>query len=128
MDTLTLNLRDMLPTIREAFDAGNLQVQDKARWPARDTGKSGTYAGPCAIGVCLDEKTRSDWDTFANSSIRQLYYKSLFVTDDIDDLAELQATHDAGVGCYDAANHEDAVNLFAAKLAGLEAKYGGPAT
>lgn len=65
-ETVHLDLVDMLPIIRKAFDNKELQMfQDD------DSGIC-LYSGPCAIGVCLDKEQQDALDNsflFDNNNI-----------------------------------------------------------
>lgn len=92
---INFNLVTMLPFIREAFDAGQLQGQN----PTNVSG-SCDYAGPCAIGVCIAKEDRAkfdsqgdDGDTSAESWIDR--GKFVVPEDQQDDFLDLQSKHDA---------------------------------
>lgn len=108
---VSLDLRTMLPVIRKAFDAGELQMQ------TRPGGLRCYYNGPCAIGVCLDEDTRVSLDELVASGIAFLFdHKYLTCPpEQREDWMELQFKHDEG--------H---IRVFETLLSRLEAKYARP--
>lgn len=106
---VSLDLRTMLPVIRKAFDAGELQMQKNHM--------ACIYAGPCAIGVCLDPETRTMLDDAENTAISDLLLAGTVTApaNQHEDLHILQFTHD-----------NVTVEDFGEVLARLEKKYGQP--
>jgi hypothetical protein len=104
---VSLELRTMLPVIRKAYDDQSLQLFI-SEGPC-------TYAGPCAIGVCLDPDTRVSLDNHpTNTEIANLLMEGVVTApeDQHQDLCLLQIEHDNGTA-------ED----FGDLLTRLEAKY-----
>lgn len=86
---LNLDFKIMLPVIRKAFDAGELQMQ-----------KSDTdlccYTGPCAVGVCMPEEDREGYD-YQGTIIDLLENEIVTAPEDQhDDWIDLQHYHDCG--------------------------------
>jgi hypothetical protein len=89
-----LDLKTMLPVIRKAYDAGELEAQ-------KSSGNTSChYAGPCAIGVCLPEDTRVSLDTLhedgGGTSVGKWFYRGVLSCppDQRDDWEVLQLEHD----------------------------------
>jgi hypothetical protein len=127
-----LNLKEMLPTIREAFDNKSLQMFTS---PSNTTELVRCkYAGPCAIGVCLSEEDRAIFDAGVNTSAWTLLSNTLgeeanlFVAPENqhDDIADLQTSHDAATRAkadYSEYYYTERVARFEALLKKLEEKY-----
>jgi hypothetical protein len=132
--SVELDLREMLPTIRRAFDEKSLQA-------FTSDGSSGKclYAGPCAIGVCVPEQYRARLDSLSSNpnprpasmlstSIRSLLTFGFIRApeDQHADLAKLQSAHDTIVRYkkIKASDIENKVSTFERVLLDLEEKYG----
>lgn len=124
-EMLELNLKTMLPTIREAFDNKTLQMF------TADEDAECLYAGPCAIGVCIPEDKRSYFDDYSGcgaTGIGTLIDDSLIGVSEEERTAieDLQSFHDAAVRwCFikESDNYKDAVARFERELSRLEETY-----
>lgn len=119
---INFNLVTMLPFIREAFDAGQLQGQNPA-----NIGGSCDYAGPCAIGVCIAKEDRAKFDSQGDggdTSAESWIDRGKFVVpkDQQDDFLELQSKHDRCLmGIH---YHKQCVAELGEFITELEQKYG----
>lgn len=125
---IELDLKEMLPTIRKAFDAGKLQMQNVKSDDAQ--GMACLYSGPCAIGVCLEPEQQAFLDSQSNengSDIGQLIEdKHIHVhPDQGEDLCDLQERHDGVVSAiaYHGIDSSEQFEAFETLLKRLEAKY-----
>ena len=88
-----LDIRQVLPLARAAFDAGQLEIQN-------DAATRCTYAGPCAIGVALTPEQRIQCDDGSNNAtgiIHLLQHKIIIAPEDQHAaFVELQDAHDSG--------------------------------
>jgi hypothetical protein len=121
---LDLDLHEMLPIIRKAFDEKTLQMF------THEPGKYGClYAGPCAIGVCIPEPLRPLLDdgigTNNEFAALSLFENGSFVCPENqrEDICELQQLHDVCVGYVVDEYQKDRIKDFGDLLERLEAKY-----
>lgn len=109
-------IREMLVTIRRAFDNKELQMFN-------GQSRQGLYSGPCAIGVCMTEEQREygDDNEFSMYDINELVDCNIITgltTEEISDLAVLQMEHEScSVFSKDPKTFNDVLSL-------LEKKYG----
>lgn len=95
--TIKLSLKEMLPTIRKAFDNKELQMFKRNQRGAC------LYTGPCAIGVCLTPEEQKILDNgiedFGDSTIDTLYDNGVVEIDanEFQDIVSLQELHDSAV-------------------------------
>ena len=121
---INLNVKDSLPTIREAFENKTLQMFKPYASP-KDS--KCTYSGPCAVGACMTEEERTFCDdqlwygvySLVNNNVIHTHHK------DADVFAVLQNLHDsARLKIENVPEFDRAVKLFGDKLTELEAQYG----
>jgi hypothetical protein len=124
MKPINLDLREMIPVVRKAFDEKSLQMF------TAEPGQYGClYAGPCAIGVCLPEDIREALDdgseTDHNYAADSLFIAGYFTCPEgqKDDIEALQYHHDRCVGPADEEDRTENIRRFGAFLSYLEAKY-----
>jgi hypothetical protein len=130
MNTVILDMREMLPTIRKAFDEKSLQMF-KAE---ENEGTPGCfYSGPCAIGVCLDEDVQHYLDGLSESlaedstDINTHFNEGRVTTgDDPIDWVRMQIMHDGAIGWIsDHQRRDKAIKEFEKYLTVMEQKYLG---
>jgi hypothetical protein len=119
--TINLDIRKMLPIIREAYDNHELQMFQEGK----HTGC--LYTGPCAIGVCMTPKEREIADCGSDvggTAIRTLVdFKIITIPEDQqDDIVHLQNLHDNAT-LYDEEDRQSRIDYFGVLLASLEQKY-----
>lgn len=96
-----LDLREMLPTIRTAFDNHELQAFRPFK-----KGDFCSYAGPCAIGICVPDGVREKLDEPFKEGLgtgAYTYFNTgVFTCPDgqRDDIENLQSLHDKCLGYY----------------------------
>jgi hypothetical protein len=94
---ITLNKADVIKAAKEAFDKGELQIQNPA--PNAELGGC-RYGGPCVIGAAMTQEQREYCDTIPGTlgspAIQSLIQRGIVVTDDRDFLVSLQNNHDRG--------------------------------
>ena len=129
---VSIDLRESLPKIREAFDNKTLQVFTRGVGP--DGGCRCLYSGPCAVGVCVPEHLRKELDSFQATEIDCLIDLGAvsIPEDQAADLVHLQDLHDVALNykmmCYrvDEFSQEEFDNhiaSFESLLVSLEEKY-----
>lgn len=122
---IKLDLVEMLPVIRKAFDEKSLQMFNQAQ---RDSMMC-MYAGPCAIGVCMPEDRRAEFDVpfeeHATTGFGALVHFGRFIVspDQADDIGQLQKLHDAAVTMSKFDDLEVLFGAFEDHLKHLEKKY-----
>ncbi len=117
------DLKTMLPTIRKAFDAGELQALDEEQ-----VGGTCEYAGPCAIGVCIPKEDRVKFDRHKNggdTSASDWLRRGNFVIpkDQRDDFLQLQHLHDICIISISGKYHQDKIKSLGDLITQLEGKY-----
>jgi hypothetical protein len=124
MKPIKLDLQEMLPIVRKAFDEKTLQMF------TAEPGQYGClYAAPCAIGVCLPEDVRVALDdgseTDHNYAADSLFLFGYFTCPEGqgDDITRLQYHHDLCVGPPNEEDKANRISDFEAHLSYLEAKY-----
>lgn len=88
-----LEMVEMLPKIRAAFDNRELQM-----FNYDDEDKGCLYQGPCAIGVCLPENVRAEFDNREETGICVILDEPDLVDyneEERCDIIDLQACHDS---------------------------------
>ncbi len=88
MNTLHLKAADVVANARQAFNAGQLQIQ------LEKSMERCLYSGPCAIGVSVPDDLRAAWDE--EGSINMILAEGLATTDNPEALDRLQYAHDNG--------------------------------
>lgn len=121
---VNLDLREMLPVIRTAFDNKELQ----AFTTVKPSGGICLYAGPCAIGVCIPEDKRALYDIeSARSGTAALTFMAndVFVApkDQVHDISELQQKHDAVISDWHGIGEEACLAELDKFIKSLEEKY-----
>ena len=121
---IELNISEMLPIIRKAFDNKELQYQKEKL--VDNIGPSCLYSGPCAIGVCLTKEQRKycDSESHGDTSVGYLLAEEIFIAneDEADDLRRLQEVHDTQITYFDQVGYDD-IPDFEKFLSELEKKY-----
>ena len=114
---IPLDLRTLLPKVRAAYEAGELQAQTRQERPERCR-----YAGPCAVGVGLSLEDRRRFDRRTRGSISDLITSGATSapTGHADDLRPSSA-HDNWAMPVAGADGSEAA--FLTTLTTLEAKY-----
>lgn len=111
---MELNLLTLLPKVRRAFDAGELQCQ-------KEPGEASQclYSGPCAVGVGIPENRRRGFDSCGaiDGIIREGFIQ--VPADQADDFMVLQFAHDQVASSI----FSQPLSYFEKELARLEAKY-----
>ncbi|UTC28093.1 hypothetical protein GURKE_00610 [Brevundimonas phage vB_BpoS-Gurke] len=126
VETIHLNMPDILKAARIAYTEGRLQAQQHAAWQ----GDPASYSGPCAIGAFLTTEQNAILDATAldcpyPEDIHTLAGRNLvrFPEGQLEDAATLQERHDSALVEEDAQMRKIALEDFEALLSFLEAKY-----